>query len=353
MNDEFYIKRCIELAEKGLGYTAPNPLAGCVIVHDGNIIGEGYHHEFGGPHAEVNAINSVPDKSLLKKSVLYVNLEPCSHFGKTPPCADLIIKMNIPEVVIGTKDPNIIVKGKGIKKLSDAGIKVKSGVLESSCMELNKRFFTFHQKKRPFIILKWAMTSDGFIDMERKNGEMPRVKWITNEKLRPLVHKWRSEEQAIMAGTNTVLLDNPELTSRFCNGKNPVRIVLDQKLRLPETLHVFDGNVKTIVFTGLSKKSNSNAEYITINFSKNIVQQICDELYIRNIQSVIVEGGTMLLQTFIDSGIWDEARVFTGSIEFGKGVKAPVLSAKANEEIRFEKDMLRVYKKKLYINRLI
>ncbi|MFH0867166.1 MAG: bifunctional diaminohydroxyphosphoribosylaminopyrimidine deaminase/5-amino-6-(5-phosphoribosylamino)uracil reductase RibD [Bacteroidota bacterium] len=344
MKAEIYLKRCIELAEKGLGYTAPNPLVGCVIVHGNKIIGEGYHHEYGGPHAEVNAIHSVHDKSLLEKSTLYVNLEPCSHFGKTPPCADLILNMKIPEVVIGTEDPNIIVKGKGIKKLLDAGIKVKSGILESSCMELNKRFFTFHQRKRPYIILKWAMTSDGFIDMERKNGEIPRIKWITDEKLRPLVHKWRSEEQAIMAGTNTVLLDNPQLTTRFWNGKHPVRIVLDRKLRLPETLHVFNGTVKTLVFTGISKENFNNVEYISIHFSKNIVQQICDELYLRNIQSVIVEGGAMLLQTFIDNSIWDEARVFTGSIEFGKGVKAPVLYAKVNEEIMFEKDVLQVYK---------
>jgi len=346
MKEEIYIKRCIELAEKGLGYTAPNPLVGCVIVHDDKIIGEGYHHEYGGPHAEVNAIDSVRDKELLKSSVLYVNLEPCSHFGKTPPCADLIIKMQIPEVMIGTEDANIIVKGNGIKKLSDAGIKVKSGVLESLCLELNKRFFTFHQKKRPYVILKWATTCDGFIDMERKNGEIPRIKWITDEITRPLVHKWRSEEQSIMAGTNTILLDNPQLTTRFWRGKNPIRIVLDQKLRLPETLHVFDGNVKTIVFTGIPKENKNNIEYITINFSKNIIQQICDELYLRNIQSVIIEGGTILLQTFIDSGIWDEARVFTGSIEFGKGVKAPVLSANVNEEIRFEKDVLRIYKNK-------
>jgi diaminohydroxyphosphoribosylaminopyrimidine deaminase / 5-amino-6-(5-phosphoribosylamino)uracil reductase len=344
MNDEIYIKRCIELAEKGLGYTAPNPLVGCVIVHKDKIIGEGYHHEYGGPHAEVNAINSVPDISLLEKSTLYVNLEPCSHFGKTPPCADLIINMKIPEVVVGTEDPYIIVKGKGIKKLSEAGIKVKSGILKPLCLELNKRFITFHQKKRPYIILKWAMTIDGFIDMERKDHEKPRIKWITDEKLRPLVHKWRSEEQAIMAGTKTVLLDNPQLTTRFWEGKHPVRLILDQKLRLPENLHIYDGTVKTIVFTGVSKTNTSNIEYITIDFSKNIIQQTCDELYLRNIQSVIVEGGTKLLQTFIDCEIWDEARVFTGSIKFDKGLKAPFISAKVNEEIRFKKDVLQIYK---------
>jgi diaminohydroxyphosphoribosylaminopyrimidine deaminase / 5-amino-6-(5-phosphoribosylamino)uracil reductase len=344
MNDELYIKRCLEMAEKGLGLTVPNPMVGCVIVHQGKIIGEGYHHKYGGPHAEVNAINSVKNKELLKFSTLYVNLEPCSHFGKTPPCADLIIKMKIPEVVIGTEDINDIVKGKGIKKLKDAGIKVKKDVLQSSCLELNKRFFTFHQKKRPYIILKWAMTRDGFIDMERKNGEIPRIKWITDEKLRPLVHKWRSEEQAIMAGTNTVLLDNPQLNTRFWSGKDPVRIILDQNLRLPSSLHVFDGTVRTIVFTGKKKNNDSNAEYVNIDFSKDIISQICHELFCRNILSVIIEGGTQLLQTFIDSGTWDEARVFTGSIRFGKGVKAPKLSAAPDEQIAFDNDILSFYK---------
>lgn len=343
MNDENYIKRCIELAGKGLGHTAPNPMVGCVIVHDNKIIGEGYHHEFGGPHAEVNAISEVKNKDLLRTSALYVNLEPCSHFGKTPPCADLVIKMKIPKVIIGTEDPNILVKGNGIKKMKNAGIKVKSGILEASCLELNKRFFTFHQKKRPYIILKWAMTKDGFIDVKRKKGESPRIKWITDEKLRPLVHQWRSEEQAVMAGTNTIMLDNPQLTTRYWEGKNPVRIVLDNKLRLPETMQIYDGKAKTIVFTGTDKENNSKAEFVTIDFSGNVVRQVCDELYKRNIQSVIIEGGSILLQTFIESGTWDEARVFTGSIEFREGVKAPVLKAKIHEEICFEKDLLRIF----------
>lgn len=346
MNDELFINRCIELAGKGLGLTAPNPMVGCVIVHDNFIIGEGYHHEYGGPHAEVNAIEKVKNKELLKNATLYVNLEPCSHFGKTPPCADLIIKMKVPEVVIGSKDPNILVKGKGIKKLKDAGIKVKSGILESSCYELNKRFFTFHEKKRPYIILKWAVTKDGFIDVDRENGESPRIKWITDEKTRPIVHKWRSEEQAIMAGTNTILLDNPQLTTRSWQGNNPIRIALDQNLRLPETLHVFDGTAKTIVFTGCAKENNSLADYIRINFSKDIIPQICKELYSRNIQSVIIEGGAMLLQTFIDSGIWDEARVFTGPVQFSTGVKAPVFQCEAYEEIQLGKDLLCIFKNK-------
>ena len=346
MNDDFYIKRCIELASKGLGHTAPNPMVGSVIVHENKIIGEGYHHEYGGPHAEVNAINSVEKKELLKASILYVNLEPCSHYGKTPPCADLIIKMNIPEVIIGTEDPNILVAGNGINKLTAAGIKVKSGILKESCIELNKRFFTFHQKKRPYIILKWAMTRDGFIDTKRKNNEAQRIKWITGEKTRTIVHKWRCEEQAVMTGTNTILLDNPQLTTRFWVGKNPTRIILDKNLRLPETLHVFDNSAKTIVFTGIAKENKNNIEYIVIDFTKNIIQQICDELYKKNIQSVIVEGGTILLQTFIDSGIWDEANVFTGNIEFGDGVKAPVLTLEANEKVMFENDILHIYKNK-------
>lgn len=344
MNDEIYIKRCIELAGKGLGHTAPNPMVGCVIVHDNEIIGEGYHHEFGGPHAEVNAIDVVDDKSLLKKSTLYVNLEPCSHFGKTPPCADLIIKMNIPKVIIGTEDPNFLVKGNGIKKMKDAGIKIKSGVLEASCLELNKRFFTFHQKKRPYIILKWAVTKDGFIDVKRKMGETPRIKWITDEKLRPIVHQWRSEEQAIMIGTNTIIKDNPQLTTRFWKGKNPVRIIIDRKLRIPRTANVLDGTARTIIFTGVKKESDSQAEYVRIDFSKDTIRQICDDFFLRNIQSVIIEGGAKLLQSFIDSGIWDEARVFTGAVEFGCGVKAPVINARVCDEKYFEKDMLRIFR---------
>jgi len=250
--DNVYIRRCIELAENALGYTAPNPLVGCVIVNSGEIIGEGYHKEFGGNHAEVNAINSVKDKEKLKSSTLYVNLEPCSHYGKTPPCADLIIKMGIPKVVIGNIDPFKEVAGKGIQKLKDAGVEVISGVLEKDCEELNKRFLTFYKKNRPYIILKWAKTTDGFISPEKKITGKPF--WITDDKLKPLVHKWRTEEQAIIVGTNTALADDPQLNAREWKGKDPLRIVLDQNLRLPKTLHLFDKTIPTIVFT--SKKSS-------------------------------------------------------------------------------------------------
>lgn len=344
MNDNKYIIRCLELAAKGLGHTAPNPMVGCVIVHDNKIIGESYHHEYGGPHAEVNAINTVKNKKLLKDSVLYVNLEPCSHYGKTPPCADLIIKMKVPKVVIGSEDPNSIVKGNGIRRLRAAGIRVKTGVCEKQCMELNKRFFTFHQKKRPYIILKWAMTKDGFIDVIRKENRQAQISWITGQKARTLVHQWRSEEQAVMAGTNTVINDDPQLTTRYWEGKDPVRIIIDRKLRIPQTAHVLDGSAKTIVYTAVKRKSTGNAEYVSIDFFKNIIRQVCDELFLRNIQSVIIEGGAKLLQSFIDCGKWDEARVFTGDAEFGDGLKAPVLKAKAQHDVSIGMDILRIYK---------
>jgi diaminohydroxyphosphoribosylaminopyrimidine deaminase / 5-amino-6-(5-phosphoribosylamino)uracil reductase len=340
----FYINRCIELAGKALGRTAPNPLVGCVIVHKGKIIGEGYHKEFGGPHAEVNAIDSVKDKKKLKTSVLFVNLEPCSHYGKTPPCTDLIIKMGIPEVVIGNIDPFEKVAGSGIRKLKEAGIKVVSGILDKECKELNKRFFTFQLKKRPYIILKWAQTRDGFISPEKKPAGRPS--WITDEKLKTLVHKMRSEEQAILVGTNTALLDNPQLNTREWKGKDPIRIVLDRNLRLPRTLHLFDKSIPTIVFTSknMAKQNAVNLEYVKIDFSTNIVGQICGILFRKNIQSLFIEGGTMLLQTFIDSGIWDEAYLFTGDKEFRKGVKAPVIKGRTINELLFDKDSLTILK---------
>ncbi len=310
---EKYIKRCIELAKNGLGTTYPNPLVGSVIVYNNEIIGEGWHQKAGEPHAEVNAIHSVKDKSLLSKATIYVSLEPCSHFGKTPPCCDLIIANDIPNVVIGTIDPFAKVAGNGIKKLLEAGKKVTVGILEDECNELNKRFFTFHTKKRPYIILKWAESQDGFIAPLTKEKKEPV--WITNEFSRQLVHKWRSEEQAILVGTNTVLEDNPSLTVRDWTGNNPIRIVLDQKKRIPKESPIFDTQANTVL---ISKD--------TINFKNTIASEITDFLFKKGIQSVIIEGGRETLQTFIDEDIWDEARVFKGTTSLKNGIIAPVFN---------------------------
>jgi diaminohydroxyphosphoribosylaminopyrimidine deaminase/5-amino-6-(5-phosphoribosylamino)uracil reductase len=328
---EKYMKRCIELAENGLGTTYPNPLVGSVIVHNNTIIGEGWHRKAGESHAEVNAVNSVTDRSLLKNATIYVSLEPCSHFGKTPPCCDLIIDHGIPNVVIGTVDPNIKVAGNGIKKLIEAGKNVTVGILENECLELNRRFFTFHEKKRPYIILKWAESQDGFIAPSSKEKRQPL--WITNEFSRQLVHKWRSEEQAILVGTQTVIDDNPTLTVRNWEGENPIRIVLDQNNRISKESHIFDNQSKTIVYTAAD-----------INFQKNIGIQITTRLYDGNIQSVIIEGGRQTLQTFIDENFWDEARVFKGTVFLGNGTKAPLLNSKWKRRQAILNDELLIFR---------
>ncbi len=336
---EKYIARCIELAKNGLGTTYPNPMVGSVIVHNGKIIGEGWHKKSGEPHAEVNAINSVKDKSLLKESTIYVSLEPCSHFGKTPPCCDLIIKNAIPNVVIGTVDPNIKVAGNGIKKLIAAGANVSVGVLEAECNELNKRFFTFHQKKRPYIILKWAESQDGFIAPLTKSEQKPV--WITNEFSRQLVHKWRSEEQAILVGTNTVIDDNPKLDVRDWTGNNPTRIVLDPKNRIPKDCAIFDNQVKTIIISNAISSSNKeNTIFEVIDFEQNPAQQILRILYQHQIQSVIIEGGRQTLQTFIDENLWDEARLFIGNNYIENGIKAPIIALKNNKKETIDNDEL-------------
>lgn len=327
---ENYIKRCIEIAKNGLGTTAPNPMVGCVIVNDNKIIGEGFTSPFGGNHAEVNAINSVADTSLLKEATLYVTLEPCSHFGKTPPCADAIVKYQIPNVVIGTIDTHSKVAGKGIEKLKAAGCKVIVGVLEDECKQHHKRFFTFHNKKRPYIILKWAKTADGFIAPKTKDLQQPV--WVTNKLSRQLVHKWRTEEMAILVGTNTVKQDNPSLTVRDWTGKNPVRIVIDRDLKLSKDFQVFSDDAKTIV---ISKEN--------INFEQPIAKQICGVLFQNDINSVIIEGGTKTLQSFIDENLWDEARIFTGNINFGEGVKAPKFTGKMVSESCIQADILKIY----------
>lgn len=323
---EKYIKRCIKLAENGFGTTYPNPMVGSVIVYENQIIGEGWHKKAGEPHAEVNAIRSVKDKSLLKKATIYVSLEPCSHFGKTPPCCDLIIEHQIPNVVVGTVDPNERVAGNGIKKLIAAGANVTVGVLEKECHELNKRFFTFHEQKRPYIILKWAESQDGFLSPEKEIGQDRKPVWITNQYSRQLVHKWRSEEQAILAGTQTVIDDNPKLNTRDWSGNNPVRVVLDQNNRISKNSFVFDNTVKTIVFTkSETNVSSESTNFEVIDFNQNIIPQILAVLHQNQIQSIIIEGGLQTLQSFIDQNIWDEARVFIGNTSFGKGTKAPII----------------------------
>ena len=342
-NHTQYINRCLELAKNGLGTTYPNPMVGSVIVCDGKIIGEGWHKKSGEPHAEVNAVNSVKDKSLLKKSTIYVSLEPCSHFGKTPPCCDLIIENKIPNVVIGTVDSNVKVAGSGIKKLIEAGAKVTVGVLENECKELNKRFFTFHEKKRPYIILKWAETQDGFIAPKSKSIQKPI--WITNQFSRQLVHKWRSEEQAILVGTQTVIDDNPKLDVRDWTGKNPVRIVLDQHNRIPKERHIFDNQVKTIIFFNLPKPTNEEGtSFEFIDYKKNIAEQILNVLYKHQIQSVIIEGGSRTLQTFIDENLWDEAHVFIGNQSFETGIEAPILALKNIVKHSIESDIILIYR---------
>jgi diaminohydroxyphosphoribosylaminopyrimidine deaminase/5-amino-6-(5-phosphoribosylamino)uracil reductase len=323
--EEIYIKRCIELAKNGLGTTYPNPMVGSVIVHDGKIIGEGCHRKAGEAHAEVNAINSVKDQSLLAKATIYVSLEPWSHLGKTPPCCDLIIKHKIPKVVVGTVDPNSKVAGTGIKRLIENGCQVTVGILEDECNELNKRFFTFHNKKRPYIILKWAESKDGFIAPLTKERQEPV--WISNPYSRQLVHQWRSQEQAILVGTQTILDDNPKLDVRDWTGNNPIRVVLDRSGKINDTYFVKDGKTKTIIITEQENlTSGENIIYESIIFDKQLAQKIIGILYRYGIQSVIVEGGKQTLETFIDDNLWDEARVFTGNISLNEGIKAPLLN---------------------------
>ena len=328
---EVYIKRCIEIAKNGLGSTRPNPMVGSVVVHNNKIIGEGYTSCYGSNHAEVNAIKSVINKDLLKEATLYVTLEPCSHFGKTPPCSDLIIKHQIPNVVVGCIDDNEKVAGKGIEKLKNSGCKVIVGVLENECKNHHKRFFTFYNKKRPYIILKWAETSDGFIAPETKKEQKPV--WISNEYSRRLTHKWRAEEQAILVGTNTVIQDNPSLTTRDWVGQNPIKVVIDRENKLSKAYSIFNKASETVTIT----KED-------IDFSKNVGKQICDVLYLKNINSIIIEGGHKTLQTFIDENLWDEARIFKGSTYFESGIESPVISGKLISEEKISTDILKIYK---------
>ena len=316
--------RCLELAKLGSGKTAPNPMVGAVLVYHEKIIGEGYHHGFGNPHAEVNAINNAignGNKQLLNKSSLYISLEPCVHFGNTPPCTDLIISHKIPKVFVGCLDPFPKVNGSGIKKMLAEGIDVQSGILEKECVAMNRRFITFHTKKRPYIILKFAQTSDRFIapgyNLNKK---------ISNNLTDILVHKWRSEESAILIGTKTAEADNPFLTVRKWQGDNPLRIVIDKNLRLLKVLNIFNESSSTIVFNSIKNQVENNVEYIKINFEEKIISQLLHTLYERKIISVIVEGGSNLLTQFIENKLWDEARVITSDIIFHEGIRSPVIA---------------------------
>lgn len=322
------MQRCIELAQNGAGSVSPNPLVGCVIVYNNQIIGEGWHKQFGLAHAEVNAIEAVKDKSLLKESTLYVTLEPCSHFGKTPPCADLLVQYQFKNVVIGMFDPFKKVAGNGIEKLKAAGINVTVGVLAVECTFLNRRFIKFVTHQKPYVILKWAQTWNGYIAPDAtkmSSAEFENQRHITGRIVQKLVHKWRTQEDAIMVATNTALFDNPALNAREWSGKNPVRVLLDKNLRLPNNLKLLDGNTPTFVFTELHKQNQQNLTYIQLDFTKNWLNEMLSHLYQLNIQSLIIEGGTQFLNTVIESKLWDEAVVFSSPKTIINGVKAPVI----------------------------
>ena len=335
---ELYMKRCLELAAKGLGQVAPNPMVGCVIVHQNQIIAEGYHEVYGSGHAEPNAIKQVSDE-LLKNCTLYVTLEPCSHFGKTPPCADLIIQKGIKQVVIGNLDSNPLVSGKGVQKLRNAGVEVKYGILDEQCRELNKRFFTFHEKKRPYVILKWAQTQDGYIS----RWPLPENKtdnWITGSDSKQLVHEWRTQEQAILIGHNTLVADNPFLTARLAKGKNPTRLVLSKHLEFNPELHVFNHEAPTIVFNTLKNEHNKHIELVQIDWD-NKIQSVLDYCFQKGIASILVEGGTKTIHHFMTHNTWDEARIFINPNKtFGSGIAAPSISLQHAEPTIVGQDRL-------------
>ena len=342
--DELYMQRCLQLATKGRANVKPNPMVGSVIVHNNKIIGEGYHQIYGKAHAEVNAINSVNNKELLSESTLYVNLEPCAHHGKTPPCSDLIVEKNIKKVVIGCVDSFAKVAGKGIEKMRRAGIEVIVGVLEKESLELNTAFFNFHAKKRPHIILKWAQTLDGFIDINRKQDDAVGINWITHPVLKMAVHKWRSEESAILIGNGTLLNDNPQLDTREWAGKNPLRILLSLDNTINKEVKLLDGSTKTIVFSNSPDLNIKNTTFINIEDNDKAINQILEYLYKNDIQSLIVEGGKATLQSFIDNNLWDEARVLIGDKTFGEGLSAPILNAKHQQSYKLINDTLLLYK---------
>lgn len=342
---ELYMKRCLDLAALGAGRVSPNPMVGCVIVHNDQIIGEGWHQEYGKAHAEVNAINQVlknypkeADK-LLKNSTIYVSLEPCAHKGKTPPCADLIVQHAIPKTVIACRDPFKAVNGRGIERLINAGVSVSEGVLEKDALHLNRRFFTQVKKQRPYIILKWAETADGFFAPDNQKQQ-----WISGKQAQQLVHRWRGEEDAILIGKNTALIDNPQLNTRLWPGKSPKRIVLDRNLELPKSLNIFDNSIETIILNEKDTTIESSTKYISLeSFEFYLAESICYQLFLFDIQSVIIEGGAKTLNLFLEAGIWDEARVFVSNSKWGQGLYAPTIKQSAEEEIVLGNDVLSIY----------
>jgi diaminohydroxyphosphoribosylaminopyrimidine deaminase / 5-amino-6-(5-phosphoribosylamino)uracil reductase len=337
---ETYMRRALELARNGSGQVSPNPLVGSVIVHEGIIIGEGWHKNYGEAHAEVNAIASVANKELLRESTLYVNLEPCSHTGKTPPCADLIISYKLQKVVIANRDSNPLVAGNGIRRLREAGIMVIPDILSQEGYRLNNRFFTFMEKKRPQIILKWAETADGFI--ARKNNDS---KWISDEYSRQLVHKWRSEEDAVLVASGTAWHDNPMLNVRDWSGRNPVRIVIDRYLKLGARQHLFDRKQRTLCYNLVEDRGFENLEFVQLQ-KENFIGQMIEDLYKRRIQSVIVEGGGQLLRSFIEAQLWDEARIFVSPTTFQTGIPAPSISGVEVEHKKLGKDWMKILLRK-------
>lgn len=348
MIHELYMQRCLELALKGKGNVSPNPMVGCVIVHDNNIIGEGYHQKFGEAHAEVNAINNVLQKygdqaaTLLANATAYVSLEPCAHFGKTPPCADLLVKHQLKKVVIGNTDPFDGVNGKGIDKLKNAGIEVLSGILDEECRMVNRRFFTRVTQQRPYLILKWAQTANGFFAPTDQTQ-----RWISGPEAKTLTHEWRSEEDAILVGKNTVLADNPQLNTRDVKGKNPIRIVIDKRLEIPANYHIFNDESKTIIFNEVKTEVVGNLHFIQMeDMHFYLPQKLAYQLYLMDIQSVIIEGGTHLLSQFIHDGLWDEARIFTANTTWESGLQAPKINGQLMEEISVGNDKLQVLKQK-------
>lgn len=335
--DHLYMRRALELAEWGRGSVSPNPMVGCVIVYQDRIIGEGHHHQYGGPHAEVNAINSVQNPDFLKAATVYVTLEPCAHWGKTPPCANLLVEKQVKKVVIAAIDTNPLVGGKGIEILKNAGIEVETGVLEKEARWQNRRFFTQIEKHRPYVILKWAQSQDGFVARENFSS-----KWISGSQSRQLVHKWRAEEDAILVGKNTALHDNPSLNVRDWAGKNPMRVVLDAKLELSQNLTLFDQTIPTICYN--SKKSETQENLNFVNLGEQFgMHDMLKDLHSRKIQSLIVEGGTKVLSQFIENSLWDEARIFTGKVKFGTGISAPILNQNPAETLSIGEDILNIY----------
>lgn len=338
--DQIWMRRALQLAALAEGCTAPNPMVGAVVVHNGTIKGEGYHLKAGTPHAEVHAINSVKDRSLLPESTIYVSLEPCSHHGRTPPCTDLIIGSGIRRVVIGTTDSNPEVAGKGITKLREAGIEVITGVLEEECRHLNRRFFTWHEKKRPWVILKWARSADGFIDLIRKPGDAIEPNWITGHAERVLVHRWRAAEDAILAGGGTVRADNPSLTVRYWSGKNPVRIIVSRSASLNPRSAVFNGEAETVLFTCNEQAKFNNARTIILNPTDHYIEEVLTTLHKMGVQSLFVEGGAIIIRSFLETGLWDEARRFTGTARFGTGVPDPFPGFTPEKTVKFDKSIL-------------